>query len=139
MGKRWGRQPKVVRTELSAIVQRKQFLLNVCMSVIQRELGGDRINAGAAKAAIDRFAFDCADIKNITLESSVSELGLPLRLTNALERYGFDRLSVLVAAKSSELLEYEDIAAGNVEVIREKLAEHGLRLKGDPKPISQLL
>ena len=139
MGKKWGRQPTTIRPDVKSLEQRKEFLLNVCMSTIQKELGGDRINAGAAKAAVDRFAFECADIQNVTLDSSITELGLTLRLSNALEKHGFDRISVLISATTADLLACHDIGEMNVQVIREKLASNGLRLKGDPVRVGSLL
>ncbi len=82
--------------------------------------------------------FQCTDIQNITLDSSVQELGLPLRLSYALERHGFLRISVLVAARADELIACDDISAGAVQLIRAKLSEHGLLLKGDLKTMGEL-
>lgn len=62
------------------------------------------------------------------MKSSVEELDLPVRITNALKAIEVDTISKLITVPSSSLLKAKNLGAKSLNLISEKLAERGLSL-----------
>lgn len=62
------------------------------------------------------------------LKSSVEELDLPVRITNALKAIEIDTIGKLVTIPSSQLMKAKNLGAKSLNLISEKLAERGLSL-----------
>lgn len=61
-------------------------------------------------------------------KSSVEELDLPVRITNALKAIEIDTIGKLITISSSQLLKAKNLGAKSLTLISEKLAERGLKL-----------
>lgn len=62
------------------------------------------------------------------LKSSVEELDLPVRITNALKAIEVDTISKLVNLPASQLMKAKNLGAKSLSLISEKLTERGLSL-----------
>jgi DNA-directed RNA polymerase subunit alpha len=65
------------------------------------------------------------------LNKPVSELNLSVRPRLCLERLGIQTLGELVQRTGAELLATPNFGLPSLAEIREKLAQHGLSLRGD--------
>ncbi|MBI2022297.1 DNA-directed RNA polymerase subunit alpha [Candidatus Daviesbacteria bacterium] len=62
------------------------------------------------------------------MKSSVEELDLPVRITNALKAIEVDTIGKLLTIPSSQLMKAKNLGAKSLTLIQEKLAERGLSL-----------
>lgn len=62
------------------------------------------------------------------LKSSIEELDLPVRITNALKAIEIDTISKLITVPSSQLMKAKNLGAKSLNLISEKLGERGLNL-----------
>lgn len=67
-------------------------------------------------------------ISDDLLKSSVEELDLPVRISNALKAIDIDTISKLVVMPRSQLLKAKNLGAKSLRLISDKLAERGLSL-----------
>lgn len=61
-------------------------------------------------------------------KSSVEELDLPVRITNALKAIDIDTIGQLITISPSQLLKAKNLGAKSLNLITEKLTERGLKL-----------
>lgn len=62
------------------------------------------------------------------LKSSIEELDLPVRITNALKAIDIDTIGKLLAMPASQLIKAKNLGAKSLTLISEKLSERGLSL-----------
>lgn len=67
-------------------------------------------------------------ISNELLKSSVEELDLPVRISNALKAIEIDTIEKLVSVQRAQLIKAKNLGAKSLSLISEKLAERGLSL-----------
>jgi len=66
------------------------------------------------------------------LSDSIAELELPVRMLNRLEKNGILTLGDLVKMSEGDVLKVPWLGPKAVEIIRERLKDEGLKLRGDP-------
>lgn len=66
-----------------------------------------------------------------TLELSVGELNLSVRPRKCLKKFGVNTLGELVQLSAKDMLECQNFGITSLKEVREKLAEYGLKLRGE--------
>src|SRR5438309_561106 len=67
-------------------------------------------------------------ISDDLLKSSVEELDLPVRITNALKAIEIDTIGKLINVQPAALMKAKNLGTKSLTLISEKLSERGLRL-----------
>ena len=67
-------------------------------------------------------------LADAALRSSVEELDLPVRITNALKAIEIDTIGKLVTVPRTQLMKAKNLGTKSLGLISEKLAERGLSL-----------
>ncbi len=104
-------------------------LLERCLATV--ELALSRNNGEEALAAIERMRDEAAEPVDVTLESPLVELGLPLRIVHPLEAIGVLTVEDVTLQTPSNLRRLRNFGTSAVRQIREALAEHGWSLTPD--------
>lgn len=94
-----------------------------------------KILSGYFKQVYDPSAEEEVEEKNTSsfvsedlLKSSVEELDLPVRITNALKAIDIDTIGKLITVNPSHLMKAKNLGAKSLTLISEKLGERGLSL-----------
>ena len=82
------------------------------------------------KKAVQEKSADVSFLSEEVLETSIEELELPTRVTNALLRERVNDLNDLISTKKTELLKIKNMGAKSVSLIEKKLLKKGLKLVG---------
>ncbi|MGI6401930.1 MAG: DNA-directed RNA polymerase subunit alpha C-terminal domain-containing protein [Thermoguttaceae bacterium] len=90
----------------------------------------------------DKRGGDLADLSHLSpekqsqLETPVEDMGLSVRAKKCMRRLGIQTLRDLISRTAETLLETKNFGVTSLKEVRDKLAERGLHLKGDP-PVDQ--
>ena len=100
----------------------------------RKRLAACRARAWAAyKAAGGALEADGSD-DLVTLDDPVASIPWTTRAANGFKREGIRTVGDLTARTAGELLRIKNFAQRTLDEVRAKLADRGLRLRGDPEP-----
>lgn len=103
---------------VDAVTQAAQILAGLFKQVYEPS-ADDEIEAPVATSAM---------LSNDLLRSSVEELDLPVRISNALKAIDIDTIEKLVSVPRVSLIKAKNLGAKSLTLISEKLSERGLAL-----------
>jgi len=105
-------------TAVDAVTQAARVLAGMFRQVYEPSTD-DEIEAPVASTAM---------LSNDLLRSSVEELDLPVRISNALKAIDIDTIDKLVSVQRVQLIKAKNLGAKSLSLISEKLGERGLAL-----------
>ncbi|MFQ5862519.1 MAG: tetratricopeptide repeat protein [Candidatus Brocadiales bacterium] len=122
----------VTETELLSYKNFGETSLNEIKSVLtQKGLSlGQALDANRSFLGLLKGSAEEIEI----LGSPLSMLELSARTLKAVEKLGFRTIGEILSRSEEELLSHKTFKSGYMEEIKEKLAQHGLRLKGEDSP-----